>query len=104
MTAGDFNPLHHHPQCDLSCVGFLELPESYDQELATIIKHKRVAGYLQFVDGRPSFGSVSLWQVKPEVGDFYIFPSWLLHCVYPFRGMGIRRSFSANISQKFKQL
>ena len=43
-------------------------------------------------------------KVKPKVGDFYMFPSWLDHQVYPFRSKykkpdvkGERRSFSLNI-------
>ena len=43
-------------------------------------------------------------KVKPKVGDFYMFPSWLDHQVYPFRSKykkpdikGERRSFSMNI-------
>jgi hypothetical protein len=97
MVAGDFNPVHHHPHCDISCVGFLEIPVGYDDELATLSPHKRVAGFLQFIDGRPAFGNDPIWQVKPRVGEFYMFPSWLLHCVYPFRSPGVRRSFSANL-------
>ena len=34
--------------------------------------------------------------VKPEVGDLFIFPGTLYHCVYPFYGSGERRSFSMN--------
>ena len=36
--------------------------------------------------------------VKPQVGDFYVFPSELFHCVYPFHTEGERRSFSANFN------
>jgi hypothetical protein len=36
--------------------------------------------------------------VKPQVGDFYIFPSDLFHCVYPFKTVGERRSFSVNFN------
>jgi len=35
--------------------------------------------------------------VKPEVGDFYLFPAYLLHTVYPFSGSDDeRRSVSFN--------
>ena len=36
--------------------------------------------------------------VKPRVGDFYVFPAELFHCVYPFKTKGERRSFSVNFS------
>ena len=47
-------------------------------------------------------GSVNLFSnatyvIKPEVGDFYIFPSWLTHQVYPFRSEGERRSMAFNV-------
>ena len=32
----------------------------------------------------------------PKVGDFYIFPYDVEHCVYPFKGEGNRRSMSIN--------
>jgi hypothetical protein len=40
--------------------------------------------------------SKSLISFKPAVGDFYIFPGWLLHAVEPFGGVGERRSMSFN--------
>ena len=37
---------------------------------------------------------------RPVAGHLYIFPSWLLHTVYPFVGKGERRSLSFNSSFK----
>jgi hypothetical protein len=34
--------------------------------------------------------------IKPEVGKFVMFPSWLQHTVYSFRGEGVRRSMAFN--------
>ena len=36
--------------------------------------------------------------IKPEVGKMFIFPSWLLHSVYPFEGEGERRTVASNIN------
>ena len=36
--------------------------------------------------------------LKPEVGKFYMFPSWLQHMVYPFEGPGERRTVAANLN------
>ena len=33
---------------------------------------------------------------EPEVGDMFIFPARLIHCVHPFLGPGERRSVSVN--------
>jgi len=35
--------------------------------------------------------------VRPQAGDFFIFPADMYHTVYPFRSDGERRSFSMNI-------
>ena len=42
--------------------------------------------------------SATNFMIKPQVGDFYVFPSDLFHCVYPFFTKGERRSFSANFN------
>ena len=31
------------------------------------------------------------------IGDFYIFPYDMRHCVYPFNGSGMRRTLAANM-------
>ena len=36
--------------------------------------------------------------IKPEVGKFLMFPSWLQHMVYPFEGEGERRTVAANLN------
>jgi hypothetical protein len=36
--------------------------------------------------------------MKPEVGKFFMFPSWLQHMVYPFQGDGERRTVAANLN------
>ena len=34
-------------------------------------------------DGITNFSQLTHFNVKPKKGDFMIFPSWLLHMVYP---------------------
>ena len=38
------------------------------------------------------------YPVKPHVGQIFFFPAWLLHEGYPFRGKGLRRTISFNLS------
>lgn len=38
----------------------------------------------------------SLISFEPRVGDFYVFPGWLLHVAEPFKGRGERRSMAFN--------
>ena len=44
--------------------------------------------------------SIGSRRFKPITGHLYMFPSWLLHTVYPFIGKGERRSRSFNSTYK----
>ena len=94
--AGDFNPPHLH-RGNISGVGYLKIPSSIRRN-----KEKDLAGLISFFDGRVSLPRNSPPLVKhretfkPRVGDLYIFPSFLMHDVHPFRGDGERRCFSFN--------
>ena len=98
MVAGDFNPVHFHQGCLYSCVAFLRLPDEYEAEFRADKQNQNMVGCLQFIDGRTMVGGRNLFVVKPEVGAFYLWPAWMLHCVYPFRGAGVRRSMSVNLA------
>lgn len=99
--AGDYNPLHLHPGCQLASFGYLQLPDWESEVSSDSADHFGLThGCSQFAYG--SGGSQNLvrstYTVKPKVGDFYIFPAWLNHCVYPFRTEGERRSLAINYS------
>ena len=95
----DYNPLHLHTGCRMSCVGYLKLPDGIDDEWQEDYKdHHPSHGHIQFVHGTASTYSATNFMVKPQVGDFYLFPSELFHCVYPFKTKGERRSFSVNFN------
>ena len=90
QVAGDFNPIHKHNGL-LSSVLFTKVPISISND-----EEKDYAGYLEFIDGRDAGITPTHMRIKPVVGCMYMFPSWLLHQVYPFRGNGHRRSVSFN--------
>ncbi len=49
--------------------------------------------------GAKMFLCESTLSIKPEVGDFYFFPNYLMHNVFPFRDTNEeRRSISFNAS------
>ena len=55
------------------------------------------------------YGQVQLFsnnavRMRPKVGDYYIFPWWMYHMVYPFKTKGERRSFSFNVYGEPKEL
>ena len=102
---GDFNPIHFHTACQISCLGFLKLPDDIEEYWKEEDKdHNPFGGYTDFRYGTIGLNCPNNMKVKPAVGNFYMFPSWLDHQVYPFRSKykkpdvkGERRSFSLNI-------
>ena len=95
--AGTPSPVHFH-SCDISGVLYLKMPQldREDEELQKTYISGRQAGYINFLIGGKQRFSKSLVSFKPRVGDFYIFPGWLLHGAEPFRGIGERRSLAFN--------
>jgi hypothetical protein len=91
------SPVHFH-SADISGVLYLKLPEVEQGEEAKTYISGRQAGYINFLIGGKQRFSKSLISFKPQVGDFYLFPGWLLHGAEPFRGGGERRSMAFNAS------
>ena len=95
-VANDFNPAHIHSNCQFSSVGYIKLPE-WEEELSEDSKdHHPCRGQIEFITGNPQPFSKHQTRYRPNVGDFYIFPSHMIHLVYPFQSAGERRSFSIN--------
>ena len=54
-------------------------------------------GNLQLVHGTRMFLNNSTYTIEPKVGDFYFFPNYMMHVVYPFKDTNEeRRSISFN--------
>ena len=98
--AGDFNPLHIHDS-QLSGVLFLKMPPDYEEEYRRE-DHYPSVGCLEFLGSVANTFAKHSWLVKPQIGDLYLFPSWLSHQVYPFRSEGERRSMAFNIHLRSK--
>ena len=97
--AGEFNPAHIHTECDLSCVGYLKLPENIEEEWEEDYKdHYPCKGHIEFLHGQSGKMHTHTFLVKPSIGDFFVFPADLIHMVYPFESEGERRSFSMNMA------
>ena len=96
----DYNPVHWHTG-DVSGVGYLKVP-SYLGNTSQPDKKTNENGKLQLIFGSPNLFSKSTYLVKPEIGDFYLFPNYLMHTVYPFSGTDDeRRSVSFNAKVLF---
>ena len=93
----EYNPIHWHEGCTISVTLYLKIPEYVSRN----IKGKTIDdGNIVFINNNHNtpFASVEngVWSPKPEVGDMYLWPSRLLHGVYPFKGEGERRSIAFN--------
>jgi hypothetical protein len=97
QRAGTPSPVHFHSG-DISGVLYLKLPQllGEDEEERKTYISGRQAGYINFLIGGKQRYAKSLVSFKPRIGDFYIFPGWLLHGAEPFRGSGERRSLAFN--------
>jgi len=91
----EYNPLHHHGG-HISGVAYLKLPPDMGNPVQEG-KQRNSNGNLVFTYGSPNLFAKATFEVEPEVGDFYLFPNYLLHAVYPFTGSEEeRRSVSFN--------
>tara|TARA_B100001287_G_scaffold74271_1_gene61693 strand:+ start:495 stop:1130 length:636 start_codon:yes stop_codon:yes gene_type:complete len=94
----EYNPVHWHSG-HISGAGFLKVPENLGNFSQQEQKKGKeyTGGNLNLIHGSRMFLSESLISIKPEVGDFYFFPNYLMHTVYPFKDTKEeRRSISFN--------
>ncbi len=91
---GEYNPSHWHDG-HISGAGYLKLPASFGKNIQEK-KAQNFNGYINFIHGSRQFLSKSIQTVKPEIGNIYLFPNYLMHSVNPFYGEGERRSLSFN--------
>ena len=98
QKAGEYNPMHsHQDKAELSCVGYLAIPENLKKLWAE--DPSTNDGAIQFLYGNIDNQTRSSQFFRPKVGEFYIFPNCLMHAVYPFKGEGSRISFSMNVEK-----
>ena len=98
--SNEYNPIHWH-NGHISGAGFLKLPTTFGKTFQK--EKKNLNGKLVLIHGSRSFMSDSKYEIIPEVGDFYIFPHYLMHAVYPFKDSNEERrsiSFNAVIDEK----
>ena len=97
----EYNPIHWHGG-HLSGAGFLKVPNTFGNYVQEKGDKDYYGGTLNLIHGNKQFMSNSKYTIRPEVGDFYFFPHYLMHTVYPFKGTEDERrsiSFNAIIDQ-----
>ena len=92
----EYNPIHWHGG-HVSGAGFLKVPKTFGQHIQDKGNKEYLGGTLNLIHGSRQFMSNAKLKIIPEVGDFYFFPNYLMHTVYPFKGTDEeRRSISFN--------
>lgn len=94
--AGDYNPWHWHGG-DIGGLIYLKIPKGMAGVVKRDKEHYPSNGLTEFAYGDKQDMRQGTLIIKPRVGDFYVFPSWLRHFVYPFDCEGERRTMSFNL-------
>jgi hypothetical protein len=93
---GEYNPIHWHGG-HVSGAGYLKVPKSFGNPIQKETKTYNNNGNIELVHGNRMFLSNAKMNIKPEVGNFYFFPHYMMHTVYPFTDTEEeRRSISFN--------
>ena len=98
----EYNPTHWHSG-HISGAGFLKVPSNLGKNKQDKKQISYKGGALQLMHGSRMFLSHSTYNIVPKVGDFYFFPNYLMHHVYPFKNTKEERrsiSFNAKIDDK----
>jgi hypothetical protein len=111
----DYVPVHthhlngaHEESCKISGILYLKVPE---QMKVDNVDNNDIAikggrdGQILFtgMGGVDPFSTTMQYNIQPEVGWLYLFPSSLNHQVYPFKGEGERRGISFNVDVVSKE-
>ncbi len=92
----EYNPTHWHGG-HISGAGFLKIPETLGRHVQEKQNREYRGGNLQLIHGSRMFLCHSTMNIIPKVGDFYFFPNYLMHTVFPFKNTkDERRSISFN--------
>ena len=98
----EYNPSHNHTGCEISGVIYLKTPDVKNRRKIPSKEGKRdsdgdiIFPYMTENQRTGELLSKGVLQIAPSRGLMLIFPSWLLHCVYPFIGKEERRSIAFN--------
>ena len=98
----EYNPVHWHSG-HLSGAGFLKVPKNLGNFIQKKDTKDYPGGMLELIHGSKAFLSNAKFRIKPEVGDFYFFPNYMMHTVYPFKDTKEERrsiSFNAKIDDE----
>ena len=100
MRHDEYNPLHYHTNCQVSGVYYINVP-NIPRRPEIKFGQDAMDGNILMLDNNNNpqtnfcMGHVSK---QPQEGMVYLFPSFMQHTVYPFRGPGERVSIAFNFT------
>ena len=92
MKAHEYNPIHIHQGAlftGLSSVMIMKLPKDTGIEYSAV--EKPMNGRLQIIGAAAGQFAKTDYSPNTKIGDFYIFPYDMRHCVYPFNSTKEKR-------------
>ena len=92
MKANEYNPIHIHQGklfTGLSSVMIMKLPT--DTGLEYSAPDKPMNGRLQIIGAANGQFAKTDYSPNSKIGDFYVFPYDMRHCVYPYNGTKEKR-------------
>ena len=92
MKAHEYNPIHIHQGqlfTGLSSVMIMKLPTSTGIEYSA--PDKPMNGRLQIMGSAAGQFAKTDYSPQSKIGDFYVFPYDMRHCVYPYNGTKEKR-------------
>ena len=98
----EYNPLHNHTGCDISGVIYLKTPDVKGRRNFDSKKGKYDNdGDISFIHSATGHRNYDVFEkgmltMTPQPGMMIMFPSYLLHTVWPFIGDGERRCIAFN--------
>ena len=98
MKANEYNPPHIHNGSNFSSVFYLNVPEKIAKEHKNFKGKGTKPGQIVFHLAPPLQDYLSSHKHTPVTGDFFIFPSKLIHHVNPFKSKVTRISMAINFN------
>ena len=98
----EYNPMHNHTGCDISAVIYLKTPDVKGRRNIESKKGKHDndgdISFIHSATGQRNFDvfEKGVTNITPSPGLMVMFPSYLIHTVYPFIGEGERRCLPFN--------
>jgi hypothetical protein len=85
QTSGDYQALHTH-EAHVSGNIYIDVPELYDAAASDA----NIEFRLPVIRNPANFIFVDQWRFNPQIMKMIIFPSYIPHTVYPWKGKGHR--------------